>query len=294
MLYRQKILLALHQVIGGRLGSTDLEKLLFLYCKYCGEDHYDFFPYKYGPFSLVSYDDRRRLVQSGYLLREDDSTEAPGKARYFESLQVRDRAALSSFTHKYGRIRGRELVRRSYLEYPGYAIKSEIVASVMTPEELESAKTHWQLPDTPTLFTLGYEGISVDAYLDILVRNNVGLLVDVRKNPLSRKYGFSQKALKENVERIGVEYRHLPELGIESVLRKELIDAEDYAQLFEYYANEILPAQVSALDRVKQYAHEYGRIVLTCFEAQAHMCHRHKISDRLSHDDTFGIPVVHL
>lgn len=294
MLYRQKVLLALHQAIGGRLSSTDLEKLLFLFCRNGGANHYDFFPYRFGAFSLVSYDDRRKLVQTDHLRLEGNTTEVVSKTSYIDSLEAADKISLRSFVRKYGLIRGKELVRRSYLEYPEYAIKSEIAASVLTPKELEAIDAQRQFPNTSALFTLGYEGISVDAYLDILVRSNIRMLVDVRKNPFSRKFGFSQRALKENTERIGVEYRHLPELGIESVLRRELISAEDYKQLFEYYANEILPVQASALDRVKMYVFKYGRIALTCFEAQAHMCHRHKITDRLSRDETFVVPIVHL
>ena len=42
------------------------------------------------------------------------------------------------------------------------------------------------------LFTVGYEGRTLDAYLDLLIRNNVKILCDVRKNPFSMKYGFSR------------------------------------------------------------------------------------------------------
>jgi hypothetical protein len=55
MYYRRKILLALIEVFGGSLQSTDCEKLLFNFCQQTGKNHYDFFPYKYGPFSFLSY-----------------------------------------------------------------------------------------------------------------------------------------------------------------------------------------------------------------------------------------------
>ena len=44
----------------------------------------------------------------------------------------------------------------------------------------------------------------------------IGLLCDVRKNPLSRKFGFSKKKLKHITETVGIKYVHIPELGIES------------------------------------------------------------------------------
>src|SRR3989304_7086803 len=55
MYYRRKILLALIEVFGGSLQSTDCEKLLFNFCQKTGKNHYYFFPYKYGPFSFLSY-----------------------------------------------------------------------------------------------------------------------------------------------------------------------------------------------------------------------------------------------
>jgi hypothetical protein len=43
--------------------------------------------------------------------------------------------------------------------------------------------------DTTVIYTLGYEGISLEAYINKLIKNDVKLLCDVRKNPLSRKFG---------------------------------------------------------------------------------------------------------
>ncbi|WP_200885350.1 DUF488 family protein [Jejuia pallidilutea] len=51
-----------------------------------------------------------------------------------------------------------------------------------------------------TLFTIGYEGISLEHYLNKLIRNNIKLLCDVRKNALSMKYGFSKSQLKNACE----------------------------------------------------------------------------------------------
>jgi uncharacterized protein (DUF488 family) len=46
MYYRRKILLALIEVFGGSLKSTDCEKLLFNFCQQREKNHYDFFPHK--------------------------------------------------------------------------------------------------------------------------------------------------------------------------------------------------------------------------------------------------------
>ena len=41
-----------------------------------------------------------------------------------------------------------------------------------------------------------------------LIREDVKLLCDVRKNPLSMKFGFSKNQLKGILEGVGIEYIH--------------------------------------------------------------------------------------
>ena len=48
-------------------------------------------------------------------------------------------------------------------------------------------------------FTIGYEGRAIDEYMNLLLENHVKVLCDVRKNPISRKRGFSKTALSEEL-----------------------------------------------------------------------------------------------
>src|SRR5689334_19191458 len=95
--------------------------------------------------------------------------------------------------------------------------------------------------DAPCFFTIGYEGISIDAFLNIHIRNNVRELVDVRRNTISMKYGFSKKRFAQYIALAGMQYFHLPELGIPSDLRQDLTSVSAYQRLFEYYATSLLP-----------------------------------------------------
>ena len=73
MYYRRKILLALLEVFDDSLKSTDCrQKFLFNFCQQTGKNHYDFFPYKYGPFSFLSYYDKRRMIDLELLKSADD------------------------------------------------------------------------------------------------------------------------------------------------------------------------------------------------------------------------------
>src|SRR6478609_1630184 len=62
---------------------------------------------------------------------------------------------------------------------------------------------------------IGYEGLTVDALVSRLRLRGVTTLVDVRLNAISRKRGFSKKALGTALEQAGIAYLHRPALGNE-------------------------------------------------------------------------------
>lgn len=70
-----------------------------------------------------------------------------------------------------------------------------------------------------------------------LLESDIKLLVDVRKNALSMKFGFSKTLLKRYCNSLGIEYIHIPEVGNESYKRKELKTQEDYDDLLQCYGD---------------------------------------------------------
>ena len=154
-----------------------------------------------------------------------------------------------------------------------------------------------------TLFTIGYEGISIDAYINKLLANNIKTLVDVRKNAYSNKFGFSKKEFMYCLERSGIKYIHIPELGIESEKRQELKTAKQLTdaplfgisqvkvaenKLFEDYKNN-LPTKQKYIDKLLQILEQDKLIAITCFEANYKCCHRHVLAENLN-----GVEVVNL
>ena len=122
------------------------------------------------------------------------------------------------------------------------------------------------------------EGKSIEAYLNQLIEENVEVLCDVRRNPFSRKYGFSKRRLQQAVERVGIEYRHYAELGIPSARRKHLNTQADYDRLFDHYEREMLPDCGSDLDDIMSLLESGKRVALTCFELHSHQCHRSRVA----------------
>jgi uncharacterized protein (DUF488 family) len=293
MYYRRKVLLALIEAFGGRLKRTDCQKLLFLFCQVSGKNHYDFFPYQFGAFSFTAHYDKSRLAELGYLHAEDDF-HLCAKQSYLDELHVQDRIVLRSLAVQLRKTRGKELIRKTYQEYPHFACRSRIVNELLKDPEIDQLQDCWNRDTTPCLFTLGYERLTVDAYLNTLVTNNIKVVVDVRNNPHSMKYGFSKKTLSKYVESAGMKYSHIPELGIPSALRKDIKTPSSYRKLFDLYESEIIPKQQAAIERLGAILAEHKRIALTCFEANPLFCHRHIIVDFMRQDKSFRTSVIHL
>ena len=132
------------------------------------------------------------------------------------------------------------------------------------------------------LFTIGYEGQTIESYLAELRRARVTLLCDVRRNPISHKRGFSKGGLARACAAAGIRYEHLPELGIASERRRGLKTPADFDALFAEYERETLPDQKPAIARIVSWLRAGERVALTCFERDAKRCHRRRVARAVS------------
>lgn len=276
---RQKLLLALLQAIGGRAGNLDFQKLLFLYCAQAGEEpHYEFVPYKFGAFSFTSYADRRKLIERGLIEDIENIWEITDRGRKATGA---DFGACAAFALQMEGLRGDALVVETYRRYPYYAIRSEVAARVLLGDDAALRRIEDARPRAGTggLFTLGYEGRTLESYLNTLLHSSVTVLCDVRRNPLSRKYGFSKKTLSHACEGVGIRYEHLPELGIPSEERKNLETQADYDALFDEYERDALPHQEPSVSRIAGWIRAGANVALTCYELEPNRCHRHCVAE---------------
>jgi len=294
LFYRQKVLLSVLQAFGGNLSSINLQKYLFLFTQLCQkEKSYEFVPYKYGCFSFQSYADRRKLVEQG-ILSSGDTWAIVDEHDYIAMLTASDQGKMRRFAEKYRGLKGNALVKEVYRKYPYFATRSEIARDLMTRNELEEIARRKPSSKEKTLYTIGYEGGSFENYLNRLIQNDVRVLVDVRKNPLSRKYGFSKRTMSETLEKLDIEYRHMPELGIVSEKRQELETPQDYRALFDEYEKTVLRENADALEALIDLVEERKRIALTCFEAESCMCHRGRIAKAIQEHPRWEMKVLHI
>jgi len=266
---RQRFLLAFIRQIKNRATATDLQKLVFLYSMEERSDYYKFVPYKFGPYSFQVAEDIDILRRDGYLSTDDSYIEATGDYPYEELFEIADE-------------RSNNLIKMAYRKYPYYSINSEIINRLFSGDEAEKFKHEREnyARAEQVLFTIGYEGKSIELFMNTLIKNDVRLLCDVRKNPLSRKLGFSKAKLAHISEMVGIRYVHIPELGINSDKRAVLDTVEDYQNLFEDYAKTLYELSIP-LENVYSLLCENKRIALVCYEKEPHMCHRHVVRDYL-------------
>jgi len=294
MFYRQKALLGLIESFGGVLQRTDCQKLMFMFCRYASKIHYDFYPHKYGAYSAVITQDKVTLTQKEFLKDSADFELVNGQS-FVEQLIPKDQAVLNNeLIPMYGDLRGKALLKQLYLNYPAYTYRSEILADVLSPSELAYVRNSWNTDRSIGIFTLGYEGLTIDAFLNKLISNNVELLVDVRNNPHSMKYDFRKRRFRSHIESVGIKYYHIPELGIPSTKRQNLKCETAYKELLSEYENNILINQREPVQRLLNWFSQFKRVTLTCFESDYRLCHRYKLADYLSCLSNYEIPVTHL
>lgn len=131
------------------------------------------------------------------------------------------------------------------------------------------------------LYTVGYEGLRIDEFVEFLRKKGIRTLADVRKNPLSRKPGFSKTRLAAALAEQGIRYVHYPGLGVPSEWRRQSRQGSlDRREMFRRYERQILPEHRDELKQVQDGTRTPGFAIL-CYEADAADCHRSSVAREL-------------
>lgn len=284
---RQKIVLGILLETPRIPTSTALMNLIFLMKRetYLSQERsfYEFVPYESGPFSFTAYRDFEIFSRLGYLNGNGDtvSTDMLDEAHQgYESLPSKIREAIVEILERYGSLSEEALRKHVHAAYPWFTTQNG--SAVSSRNVRRRAKT---------IYTAGYEGVSIELFFQNILKSGIERILDVRSNPVSRKYGFSKKTLKELCARLEIDYVHLAELGIPSAYRTSLNGVEDYEKLLAKYEKSILPKATSACEKATRLMRDRPS-VLVCFEVDEKLCHRSRLAQAIASRTTMDI--VHL
>jgi len=294
MYYRRKILLTLLDTFGGELDKLKLQKLLLLFSQNREKNLYSFVPYKYGCYSFRANADLSTMQKYRQVIEENKTWRKLDKTDYRNELIQSDRNIITSLLEKFKDTAPLAITKHTYINYPYYAIKSTIAHKLLNKEEQNKVKETIPISNETALFTIGYEGISIEDYLNKLIKHDVKILCDVRRNPISMKYGFSKNQLSGFCSALGIKYFHLPNLGIESEKRKELTTQKDYDSLFDDYKELTLSNNLSDQQKIIDLITKESRVAITCFEANIHQCHRFHLANSLQKFNGREYKIIHI
>ncbi len=250
-----------------------------------GSSFYQFLPYQYGPFSFGLFQEVAAMTRDGLV----EEVTAPQKRwRLTDAGRAEARRAESgpaagarSIVKRFAGKPSNELIDHVYNRHPWFTVNSEI----RKHEKRPTAK--------PAVYTAGYEGLLIDGFLNGLLKAGIARLIDVRHNPIARRYGFHKSTLDRLCGKLSIEYRHIPELGIPSDDRQGLADGgmAERTRLFESYTRTTLTMQTAAIAAVAKLVQEKPS-VLVCMEAKPCECHRSHLAKPVA--ALTGLPIVHL
>jgi uncharacterized protein (DUF488 family) len=129
------------------------------------------------------------------------------------------------------------------------------------------------------IYTIGYEGLSIGEFIDILQAHAVEILIDVRELPLSRKKGFSKNSLALTVTSLDIQYVHMRELGAPRQIRHHLRATSNWIEYCKSY-QDVLKNQSEALRKIANLSKSH-RVCLMCFEEDYQTCHRSLITNKM-------------
>jgi uncharacterized protein (DUF488 family) len=125
----------------------------------------------------------------------------------------------------------------------------------------------------PLICTIGHANHEMGAFIDLLRRHAISLVVDVRSQPYSQWASqFNRELLAHDLEETGIAYRFMGDaLGgrpADPALYDSGQDRPDYGRVAQ------TPAYRAGIDRLLNLART-ERVAMMCSEGDHRQCHRH-------------------
>jgi hypothetical protein len=280
--HRQRVLIEFLRQAGRPVGKIELMKWAFLLKAATpnrgGSAFYEFVPYKFGPYSFCLNREAEEMAGAG-VLAVDEKYWILATGTGVSPPPAEVVADIKGLVQRFKNVQLEALLDHVYKSHKEYTVNS-------TREKLAT-----RLEAAPAIHTVGYEGRQLDGLLDVLVQNGIRRLIDVRRNPVSRRFGFHKSTLFRHCSKLDIHYSHKPELGIPSEERSHLAESRDYAELFDRYERDTLTARFADVQDVADTMKQEPSAIM-CMELEPCECHRSRLANRLQ--ELTGLPIIHL
>ena len=139
-----------------------------------------------------------------------------------------------------------------------------------------------------TIYTIGYEGRSIDEFIDLLKKHEIKVVVDVRHETEFVKPAFSEESLKTHLKYHDIMYVKLDSLGVPKIVREPYIERklsfECFRQWYLWWVEKNRGDWEDTMRKIKK----IGTITIMCAERypkprgeQRHYCHRDILAEYL-------------
>ena len=304
MLYRRKVFLTLVSKSKEPLSLIKLHKLMFLFVETSKKDLYSFIPNNFGCYSLALHDDQIALINT-QLLREEKGDSPFRSYLSIDTgfcdittmvLKEDDSEILDSVLRMHQMKTEHDLIDLTYRMEPYYGIRSRIIERFADDTTLLLRVDHIKTKISHAargVYTIGYEGFSIDGFMQKLISNNIKTLVDVRKIAFSMRREFCKTNLQEALHEAGIKYIRMAEVGIPSKNRKELLPLGKKDELFVWYKDTILPQCAFQASSIADLVSKEN-IVLMCYEKDSKDCHRSLFAEYCKEQQPSIPAIIHI
>ena len=131
------------------------------------------------------------------------------------------------------------------------------------------------------LFTLGYQGLGIDQYAQILQQAGVTLVIDVRETPWSHKRDFVKNAFQSSLAEKGIGYLHLKTAGNPKAIRSAAKSTAECLSQYSSFLEENPTGRDDIARAILDAEKTNAQVCLTCFERNHTECHRSILASAL-------------
>ena len=140
-----------------------------------------------------------------------------------------------------------------------------------------------------TLFSIGYEGLNLDNFIDKLKNNKIDLLIDIRDSiRSSHKPEFNGEIIERECKKNNIKYLHKPELGVIYQVRRPYIEGYFDHEAFRGWYDWNLEEQKFNIGEFKKFLKSKGNVCFMCMEQyprpnkkQNYYCHRDLLIEKI-------------